>query len=70
MGYTKKRWYSQGKSCPLCNEMNGSIVVSGDAFMEQGDSLSPEGVNPYQAKRTILTPPLHGGCDCIVMPEV
>lgn len=68
-GYMRKRWVAVGKNCPLCDELNGSIIGHDEPFAQDGDTIDAAGVGSFNVKRTILTPPLHSGCDCQVVGE-
>jgi hypothetical protein len=58
--------------CPLCAEMNGKRIETGDAFFEAGDSLSAGGLSmkiPSGARGfSIRHPPLHPNCRCALVP--
>lgn len=57
-----------GGDCPLCQNLNGVRVGIDEMFVRVGDSVDPgDGVAPYPAVRDIGHPPLHGGCDCVIV---
>lgn len=59
-------WQAQGKSCPLCQRMNGRRIRIGGYFLQEGDTVEAEGVDPLPIIRKIRHPGLHRGCDCVV----
>lgn len=68
-GVTVLRWLAVGDSCPFCNMLNGQVVGIEEKFVNSGDSLSPEDADtPLEPARDIGHPPIHGGCDCLVVP--
>jgi len=67
-GY-KLVWRNVGKSCPYCREFEGRIVEQGGYFVQGNQEIFPEGADaplPIFSKKK--HPPLHDGCDCVVMP--
>lgn len=57
-----------GGDCPLCQHLNGARVGIDEMFVRAGDSVDAgDGVAPYPAVRDIGHPPLHGGCDCVIV---
>ena len=61
-------WATFGKNCAYCNSMRGKRVSGGQSFAEPGD-FNPEGATrPIKIRRRLKAPPLHGGCDCGVVP--
>jgi hypothetical protein len=64
VGVTAISWRAVGKSCPYCDELDGRTVEITRSFLEAGESV---------ADLTVLTrvghPPVHKGCDCVLMPE-
>lgn len=57
-----------GGDCPLCQALNGKRVGIDRYFLKQGDSLNVgDGIAPFPAVRNIGHPPLHGGCDCVIV---
>lgn len=66
-GIEELQWAARGKSCPLCQRMNGKRIKIQGEFFKQGDTAHGEGVDPLPIVRTIKHGPLHGGCDCTVV---
>lgn len=66
-GVSELQWSARGKSCPLCQRMNGKRIKIHDSFFKAGDTAHGEGVDPLPVVRTIKHGPLHGGCDCTVV---
>jgi hypothetical protein len=62
-------WHTRGsKTCPYCQQMEGRRVAAGEAFINAGDEIKPDGdesesMKVYGMKKH---PPLHAGCDCYV----
>ncbi len=61
-------WITQGsETCPYCQALNGHTVGVEETFMEPGD-FSPDGAEgPLQVRHRVLHPPLHDGCNCVVV---
>jgi HK97 family phage portal protein len=60
-------WRASGESCPLCQKMDGRKIKIGQAFLDAGDSVTADGVDPLPIIKTIRYGPLHGGCDCVTV---
>jgi len=62
-------WQIRGaKTCPFCTALNGKRVSPGQAFLADID-FQPEGTEaPMKVVGKRLHPPLHRGCDCVVVP--
>ena len=54
-------WRTVGDNCPSCQRLNGR-GSGGEPFVGEGEDV--EGIVP---RRPVLTPPLHRGCDCILV---
>jgi hypothetical protein len=61
-------WRAQGKSCDLCNALDGRRVGGSEPFLGAGETLSVEGTAPLTVSNSITHAPLHDGCDCLVLP--
>ena len=63
-GVTTLVWVAVGDStCPYCSEMDGKVVGIEQNFLNEGDSVSDLSPNS-----SIAHPPLHLGCDCMIVP--
>lgn len=62
-------WRTTGDNCPLCDQLEGKIVSGGGTFVRKGDTVTPSdsGTAPLQVEGDIGHPPLHAGCDCVVV---
>lgn len=60
-------WHASGKSCPLCQRMNGRRTKIGGYFLKEGDTVDADGVTPLPIIRNMRHAPLHEGCDCIAL---
>jgi len=65
-GVKKLRWIVVGPSCPLCEELNGRVVGIQLGFLAAGDVVTGGGKRISAGKT--LHPPLHKGCDCMILP--
>lgn len=61
------RWVASGDSCPLCIKLDGKRIPIAGSFVEVGDTVTADGVDPLPIVRTMRHGPLHGGCDCVVI---
>ena len=68
LGVRYLRWRAFGKSCPYCTNMDGHIVAMDGFFLASGAELAPEGTPALKSRQNIGHPPLHGGCDCMIVP--
>lgn len=61
-------WINQGsKSCPICEEMNGTVIGSGGAFVASGTILEADSSQgPVLIRGPKMHPPLHEGCICTI----
>ena len=66
----RKRWRAFGDNCPYCSQMNGRIVELKNDFLAAGAEMAPTGANPFRPSRSIGHPPLHAGCDCLIVADV
>lgn len=55
-------WRTSGKSCPLCQKMNGRRIKVGGYFVKEGDTVHADGVDPLPVIRNMRHAPLHSGC--------
>lgn len=67
-GIAVLRWMSLGETCPYCQSLDGRTVKIADYFFLAGASFQPEGAErPMSPGNNIGHPPLHEGCDCILL---
>jgi HK97 family phage portal protein len=67
-GVTKLLWRTSGReSCPYCDSLNGKVVGIDAPFVEAGDFLPDGAEAPLLVRRNTFHPPVHDGCDCIVL---
>ena len=69
VGVTVIRWATMGDNCPICNNMNGRTVEIKRSFLAAGESVTPDGEPAFTTRRSVAHPPLHKGCDCMILPE-
>lgn len=60
-------WVSSGESCSYCSALDGQVISTTSQFLPAGDELKPEGEDAFVSDSNIGHPPLHGGCDCMVV---
>ena len=61
-------WVTFGRSCPFCSAMRGKRVTKGQQFLGKTD-FNPSGAKgPLKIKRNLMNPPLHKGCNCMLVP--
>lgn len=70
LGVVAMSWRNVGsENCPMCEQMHGRKVSITEYFAKDGDTVgNPEGTS-LRVYGNLHHPPLHGGCDCIIMPE-
>lgn len=66
-GIATLRWSARGESCPLCKKLDGRRIPISGAFLDEGQTVEADGVDPLPVVRKIKHGPLHGGCDCVVV---
>lgn len=71
-GVMSLRWVAAGsKPCPYCIEMDGRIIGIQSNFIGKGEQLNPEGgTGPMLSYQNKSHPPLHGGCECVIIAVV
>jgi hypothetical protein len=67
-GVTQLVWIANGSACPICQELDGSVVGIEDGFVEASDEIDPadDEVSPLKIYSKVLHPPLHNGCECML----
>ena len=70
-GITKLVWVANSDACEFCSTLNGKVVGIQESFVTSGESVSSStGANsPMAIGHNIGHPPLHGGCQCNVLPQ-
>jgi len=69
-GVTRLRWHAVGtEDCPLCSRLDGTVVGIRAQFLESGDELQADGAQPLVAQTPISHPPLHRGCNCVIVAD-
>jgi hypothetical protein len=67
---SKKRWVSTGENCPYCSNLNGKVIEIQKFFLDKDTNWQPEGAeSPISIRFSAGHPPLHGGCDCVIVAE-
>lgn len=66
-GVALLRWVASGESCDYCNELNGQEVGIKSWFVQAGTVMQPNGARPLSVGFNAGHPPLHDGCDCLVV---
>ncbi len=63
------RWVAAGsEACPYCQELDGKVVGIDQPFLAAGDRLDSDD-GTMNIKSPALTPPLHQGCQCQIVPD-
>ena len=64
-------WRNTGnENCPYCRAMDGRVVGINDFFLPKNTDFMPEGADrPLKRRHNIGHPPLHNGCDCVILAE-
>ena len=66
-GILTMRWVTIGDNCPYCDALEGRVVEIVKNFMGSGETITPEGEQTFTTTRNMRHPPLHDGCDCMVV---
>lgn len=63
-------WQTSSNPCPYCEQLGGKIVGKEGAFVPKGGSVDSgdESQPSLQVNSNITHPPLHGGCECFIVP--
>jgi HK97 family phage portal protein len=67
IGILAKRWMSFGENCPYCSRLNGRTVELSRWFLTQGEGMEVQGLQAWKSGSDIGHPPLHRGCDCMIV---
>jgi len=61
-------WIATGaETCSYCATLDGAVVSTSSNFLPAGNELQPEGETAFVSESNIGHPPLHGGCDCMIV---
>lgn len=67
-GVTKLVWTALGENCPYCNNLNGKVVGIQETYLDADTEFMPDGADrPIKVRHKVKHPPLHGGCDCVIL---
>lgn len=69
LGVSYLVWRANADACELCSALDGKRVGIDKYFVDEGTSVTAEGVAPLTASENIGGPPLHIGCQCGIEPE-
>lgn len=69
LGVSYLVWRANDGACDLCSALDGQRVGIDRYFVDEGTSVTAEGVAPLTASENIGGPPLHAGCECGIDPE-
>lgn len=61
------RWVTVGKNCPYCNSLDGKVTNVETPFVPKNSDVEVEGEEPLLSRTNIGHPPLHEGCDCLIV---
>lgn len=67
-GVTKMVWRTSGGACPICQQMEGAVASITSRFVAAGESVNAPDRAPLVVDNDIVSPPLHQGCDCDIVP--
>lgn len=69
LGWLALRWVSFGENCDFCANLNGRTIGISSWFAQAGESIpGADGQPPLKPGSNVRHPPLHSGCDCMVIP--
>lgn len=69
LGWLSLRWVAFAENCDFCANLNGRAIGISSWFAHAGDSIpGAEGDPPLQPGSNVRHPPLHSGCDCMILP--
>ena len=66
-GRLTKRWVSVGDSCQYCSKLNGQVIAIYEWYVPADGGLTGLDGGVLNVTRNIGHPPVHGGCDCMVV---
>lgn len=69
LGWLALRWVTFGENCDYCGHLGGRTVGISSWFAQAGESIpGGDGKSPFKTGSNVRHPPLHDGCDCMVVP--
>ncbi|KKL83046.1 hypothetical protein LCGC14_1978700, partial [marine sediment metagenome] len=70
-GVTLLRWVASADACPFCAELDGRVVGVEKDFVNAGEPIDggPKAGPPMKPSSNVGHPPVHGGCECDIVPE-
>ena len=70
-GVTLLRWVASADACPFCAELDGRVVGVEKDFVSAGEPIDggPKAGPPMKPSSNVGHPPVHGGCECDIVPE-
>jgi len=66
-GLLTQVWRAGPDACPFCQELDGTVVAIGSAFVNETDGLEVGGES-FTPGWNATTPPIHDGCECDISP--
>lgn len=68
VGILSMMWIASGaETCPYCAALDGMTVSTQSNFLPAGNELKPGDENAFVSDSNIGHPPLHNGCDCMIV---
>jgi len=67
LGVVTLRFVTFGENCPYCDQMDGRVIGIEENFISAGGSIEADGAEPLTSTTDIGHPPIHSGCDCMVV---
>lgn len=62
-------WRANDGACDLCAALDGKRVGIDRYFVDEGTSVTADGVTPLTVSENVGGPPLHAGCQCGIEPD-
>lgn len=67
LGVMALRWVAFGDSCEYCQSLDGRTVGASAWFLAEGETLTNGAGVEYRPGGNVGHPPLHAGCDCMIV---
>ena len=68
-GISKTVWVAAGSEpCAFCLGLSGKTMSIGQPYKSKDDIYKVKGKEPLSFSNNIAHPPIHGGCECQIMP--